>query len=150
MRKKDIVDAWALIRKIDQTIPDDVLDFMKDSAIAALVKEENKIPKGEYNSAPEGLKEITLDEWQRGMFHYNLNQSHSKQVRGEQTFDLRLFDVPNFENKKLGYAVMNDWFDKEKGKNREKNIIRFCRYGSDLDWKKFENRFAAQFAGDNS
>lgn len=150
MKRKDITDAWALIRKIDQTIPDDVLDFMKDSAIAALSKKENEIPKGHYNDAPEGLEVITLDEWQRGMFHYCLCQSDSKQVRGEQTFDLRLFDVPNFENKKLGYAIMNDWFDKEKGKNRPKNIVRFCRYGTDADWIKFENRFAAQFATDNS
>jgi hypothetical protein len=110
----------------------------------------NPIEKGHYNDAPEGLKEITLDEWQRGMFHYCLYQSDSKQVRGEQTFDLRLFDVPNFENKKLGYAIMNDWFDKEKGKNRPKNIVRFCRYGTDADWIKFENRFASQFAHDNS
>lgn len=36
MEKKDIFNAWALIRRIDQSIPDDVLDFMKDSAIAAL------------------------------------------------------------------------------------------------------------------
>jgi hypothetical protein len=28
-----IIMAWAHIRKIDQTIPDDVLDFMKDCAI---------------------------------------------------------------------------------------------------------------------
>jgi hypothetical protein len=36
MNTKDIIDAWARIRKIDQTIPDDVLDFMKDSAVQAL------------------------------------------------------------------------------------------------------------------
>ena len=112
---------------------------------------ENTIPKGNYNDAPEGLKEITLDEWQRGMFHYCLCEPDSKQVRNDgKTFDLRLFDVPNFENQKLGYAVMNDWFDQETGKNRKKNIVRFCRYGTDEQWTKFENRFNAQFAGDNS
>jgi hypothetical protein len=36
MNIKDIIEAWARIRKIDQTIPDDVLDFMKDSAVQAL------------------------------------------------------------------------------------------------------------------
>lgn len=110
----------------------------------------NPIDKGNYNDAPEGLKEISLNEWQRGMFHYKLFESDSKQVRGDQTFDLRLFDVPNFDNQKLGYAVMNDWFDKEKEKNRPENIVRFCRYGTDEQWKKFEGRFASQFAGDNS
>lgn len=36
MTKKDIIDAWAVIRKIDNSIPDDVLDFMKDCAIEKL------------------------------------------------------------------------------------------------------------------
>lgn len=36
MDKKSIIDAWARIRTIDQTIPDDVLDFMKDAAIEKL------------------------------------------------------------------------------------------------------------------
>lgn len=41
MTPKDIRDAWARIRKIDQTIPDDVLDFMKDAALDALSRGEN-------------------------------------------------------------------------------------------------------------
>jgi exonuclease VII small subunit len=111
----------------------------------------NPIEKGHYNEAPEGLKEISLKEWQRGMFLYCLYQSDSKQVRRNgQTFDLRLFDVPNFNNDKIGYAIMNDWFDNETGRNRPENIVRFCRYGTDEQWKNFENKFAAQFAGDNS
>lgn len=32
-KTKEIINAWARIRNIDQTIPDDVLDFMKDAAI---------------------------------------------------------------------------------------------------------------------
>lgn len=36
MKKKDITDAWARIRKIDQTIPDEVLDFMKNAALREL------------------------------------------------------------------------------------------------------------------
>jgi hypothetical protein len=111
----------------------------------------NPIEKGGYNDAPEGLKEISLDEWQRGMFHYSLYESDSKQVRNDgKTFDLRLFDVHNFNNEKLGYAIMNDWFDKESGRNRPKNIVRFCRYGTDEQWTKFENKFNAQYANDNS
>lgn len=127
-------------------------DFLKDLYfINAQMPAINPIPKGGYNDAPEGLKEITLEEWQRGMFHYCIFESDSKQVRNDgKVFDLRLFDVPNFDNKKLGYAVMHDWFDVEKGKNRPKAIIRFCRYGKDEDWTSFENRFASQFSGDNS
>ena len=36
MKTKDITDAWAWIRKNNQSIPDEVLDFMKDAAIAQL------------------------------------------------------------------------------------------------------------------
>lgn len=41
MKQRDITDAYARIRTIDNTIPDDVLDFMKDSAIEKL-KENNE------------------------------------------------------------------------------------------------------------
>lgn len=104
----------------------------------------------EYNTAPEGLKEIKLEEWRDGMFTYCIQPVESRQVRGDQTCDLRMFDVPNFENKKLGYAIKWDWFDNEKGKNRPEPRTVFCRYGLDEDWEKFQRRFAAQFAGDNS
>lgn len=33
MTVKDISDAYLKIRKVDNTIPDEVLDFMKDAAI---------------------------------------------------------------------------------------------------------------------
>lgn len=36
MKQQDIINAYCRIRTIDQTIPDDVLDFMKDSAIIRL------------------------------------------------------------------------------------------------------------------
>lgn len=36
MTEQMIRDAYCRIRKIDQTIPDDVLDFMKDAAIEKL------------------------------------------------------------------------------------------------------------------
>jgi len=42
MKQKDIIDAWARIRTIDHTIPDDVLDFMKDAAISALNKPDSQ------------------------------------------------------------------------------------------------------------
>lgn len=41
MTHKDIIDAWALIRKTNHTIPDDVLDFMKNAAIDQLSEEED-------------------------------------------------------------------------------------------------------------
>lgn len=36
MTQEQIIEAWAWVRKNNNSIPDDVLDFMKDSAIAAL------------------------------------------------------------------------------------------------------------------
>lgn len=36
MKKEDIINAYCRIRTIDHTIPDDVLDFMKDAAIEKL------------------------------------------------------------------------------------------------------------------
>lgn len=40
MKPQDIIDAYTRIRKIDQTIPDEVLDFMKDEAVEALRKQD--------------------------------------------------------------------------------------------------------------
>jgi hypothetical protein len=40
MNEKMIRDAYCRIRTIDQTIPDDVLDFMKDAAIEKLRKHD--------------------------------------------------------------------------------------------------------------
>ena len=54
MTEQMIRDAYIRIRTIDQTIPDDVLDFMKDSAIDALnskwisVKERMPRKAGSY------------------------------------------------------------------------------------------------------
>lgn len=43
MKNKDIIDAYCRIRKIDNTIPDDVLDFMKDAALEKLNSINNAI-----------------------------------------------------------------------------------------------------------
>lgn len=40
MKVKDILDAYIRIRQIDNTIPDEVLDFMKRCAIERLEKQE--------------------------------------------------------------------------------------------------------------
>jgi hypothetical protein len=84
-------------------------------------------------------------------FMYCLEPAESRQIRElYNTYDLIMFDVPIFDNKKLGFAIMRDWYDNLGHKNRPEIIIRFCKYGTDEDWKSFESRFAAQFAGDNS
>jgi len=50
MTEKMIIDAYCRIRKIDQAIPDEVLDFMKDSAIEKLrVKVDSNINNMNHN-----------------------------------------------------------------------------------------------------
>ena len=61
--KKAILDAWARIRKIDQTIPDEVLDFMKDSALQRIV-EPGIWEKRVF------LREDGIYEWDQGLFEY--------------------------------------------------------------------------------
>lgn len=41
-RIKEVRDAWAWIRKNNQSIPDDILDLMKDSAIEKIEGENKK------------------------------------------------------------------------------------------------------------
>lgn len=104
----------------------------------------------DFNKKPDGLKEIDLKEWSRIMFIYQTRPKELRQVTNDGHYTLIMFDVPNIENKKLGVAVMNDWHDNTIGKNRPEAIIRYCKYGTEEDWKIFEQRFAHQFAGDNS
>jgi hypothetical protein len=57
MTNKDIIDAWAEIRRTNQSIPDEVLDFMKDSALAGIesnllatpLREQEKFHAVEYS-----------------------------------------------------------------------------------------------------
>lgn len=44
MTKEMIINAYCRIRTIDNTIPDDVLDFMKESALDALTKQTGTNP----------------------------------------------------------------------------------------------------------
>ena len=112
-----------------------------------------KMNFNDYNSAPEELKIIPVSEWRDGMFHYCTGPKESRQVRNDPDrfcFNLIMFDVPNFDNKKLGYAVMMDWWDNHRKRNRKRTVTRFCRYGKEEDWRVFREKFAAQFARDNS
>jgi riboflavin synthase alpha subunit len=51
--KKQIIDAYCRIRMIDNTIPDEVLDFMKNAALEKLETDEvNKRVKEKLNEIP--------------------------------------------------------------------------------------------------
>lgn len=54
MTEKMIIDAYCRIRKIDNTIPDEVLDFMKDAAIERIrITTDNDIIKNFNDLAKE-------------------------------------------------------------------------------------------------
>lgn len=57
MKAKDIIDAWAEIRKTNNTIPDDVLDLMKNSAISKL-EQEKKNEKNEIRIVVCGAPKV--------------------------------------------------------------------------------------------
>ena len=61
MKKQDIIDAWKEIRKTSSTIPDDVLDFMKDCAVRQLeaIEEEQRYIKEEC----EIIGGLSLPQW---------------------------------------------------------------------------------------
>ncbi len=117
--------------------------------------------KGHYNKAPEGLEIITKEDFMKNcMFHYCIGKQFSKQVYRDRTIDgvlqdktfgLVCFPLEYFKDQEhLGFAIMNDWFDNETGRNRPQPIYRYCRYGGAERWKKFVAKFVSQFQGDNS
>lgn len=53
MKKQDIIDAYIRIRKRDNTIPDEVLDFMKDAALEKINADSYKTPDSFINQTDE-------------------------------------------------------------------------------------------------
>jgi len=66
MEKTDIINAYLEIRKTNNTIPDEVLDFMKDCAIQKL-----SLPEQEKEISCENLKALVygrkLNDYQRSL-----------------------------------------------------------------------------------
>ena len=61
MTEKMIRDAYVRIRTIDQTIPDDVLDFMKDASIEKLKQVNNNIVLADVSGRSELL--VSFLKW---------------------------------------------------------------------------------------
>lgn len=73
MKKEDILSAWAKIRKIDNSIPDDVLDFMKDSAINNLTNKLSLEDINKLSSQWSSQRSIgDEDEDQECMYDYGM------------------------------------------------------------------------------
>lgn len=74
MIAKDIVDAWAKIRKIDNTIPDEILNFMKDAAIEKLKTPRNfPLASTVWRTARE-LEFVGFANWWKKRFDNRTNK----------------------------------------------------------------------------
>jgi hypothetical protein len=62
MKKQDIIKAYCRIRAIDNTIPDDVLNFMKESALEKLSNIESKLTD---DTLKNPVKKVEIDGWRR-------------------------------------------------------------------------------------
>ena len=61
MITEDIIDTWGRIKKTDKTIPEDILDFMKDSAIKELNKKAQPMTYAVWRNAQNlSYKEFVL------------------------------------------------------------------------------------------
>ena len=84
MKVKDIRDAYIEIRATNNSVPDDVLDFMKDAAIAALKGEEaetltmkdgRRVGKSDYITAKtKDLQEYGYSTLTETEVRFQLNQ----------------------------------------------------------------------------
>lgn len=100
-----------------------------------------------YNTQPEFWREVTDEEFAHAFFQYLFKPQESRQMFYDTedkklpspVHQVRLFEIAYHGWEGLGVAIA--CIDKE---------IRFFKYGDPDRWKDNFNRFAAQFAGDNS
>jgi hypothetical protein len=97
MKESDITDAYLKIRKMDNTIPDEVLDFMKKSAIKAL-----NTPEPEFGGNTE--------QWA-----INTNQKELEDLR---YFKQRYFDFWEWYEDKYGHTELELWEEFEAFENK--------------------------------
>lgn len=72
MKKKDIIDAYCKVRTIDHTIPDDVLDFMKQAAIEKLESEKfytyDDLDLVRRRAVEMGVRDDAMNTWFNRLF----------------------------------------------------------------------------------
>ena len=86
MTEKMIRDAYCKIRTIDQTIPDDVLDFMRDASIEKLnclpssdvkVSELDGLPENKPLYKDSGLWQLRSDDMKDVIVQQRVNESNN-------------------------------------------------------------------------
>lgn len=144
------------IEGIDLDVEDPDVHYDAEEAKSKILRRFEEIkngqstaPKGHYNQSPKGLIDIGMGAFMRLLFLHIKKAPESRQVMEDGGYNLIMIDIPNFDNKKLGIAVKQSY--KDESGNRLKNpVYSFMRYGLEDDWRNFNNRFEAQFVGDNS
>lgn len=96
----------------------------------------------EYNSYPKDMKEMDETAW-NDFFTYCVMEYENRQAYRKSIYEmcekLMIFWIRKELN--LGFCI---------GKKEDESVVKFYRIGSDEQWNKFKNGFAASFAGDNS
>ncbi len=141
----EIIKAYIRIREIDNTIPDDILDLMKNSAIASLSKEgevkdgfeawlEEKITYLQGNTIRHYFNRETIDFYESVLSAYQSFSPPHKESEKEETrglFNKYFIQKRTSENgvfkqvdKNAEYFVLR--LDNEQ---KDKNHLNACRIG---------------------
>ena len=74
VNKEDVIKAWATIRTENNTIPDDVLNFMKDSSIKII--EEGSISQLLEKTITQKIQQRgVITEWWRDEYYDGINKN---------------------------------------------------------------------------
>jgi hypothetical protein len=118
MTKEMIIAAYCRIRTIDNTIPDDVLDFMKEAAIEKIVKMNSNVSeeklRGDENSIP--ISKVIETIVPIGAYFKTLNSDKVYQLHSK--IDDYIYSIIEAEkpSTKVSFDVLyiNNSFDKGK------------------------------------
>lgn len=146
---KGVTEQWL----IPQTRPDGSVIIQQARMYSAeevreIIAKAQSLAGSHYNWAPQGFREVTMDEFGRRFYMYILKPQCSKQIHRdaegnqlkESFTSIRFWEIDYDGWENMGLAMASD----------NKNILRYFMFGEKIRWTKNENAFAAQFAGDNS
>jgi hypothetical protein len=121
--KADIIDAYCKIRQIDHTIPDHVLDYMKEAAIEKLEKVESVVCTNNKNDKMEHIKDLF-----RHMNSHNRDYAEEmiKYIKTEhRTLQQNFFRMVS--------TVINAVAKTEYHDERNEASINWCKKVSEID-----------------
>lgn len=90
MTEKDIINAYVRIREIDNTIPDEVLDFMKQSSIDTLKLMKYGEKRREMKSVVESPN--SKFKWKKDSSHYRSWKYGMRDLEGAYELEMKYRD----------------------------------------------------------